>query len=76
MWFNVANSCCNRLQGLAALMALNNLECTNEGRLPKFKWGSVDHLHSSIEAMRLAFADTLAYNADPEVSQRLKPLTL
>ncbi len=30
-------------------------------------WGCADHLHSAIEAMRLAFGDALQYNADPDV---------
>ena len=48
-------------------MALNYLECANGGQISEYEWGSASHLHSSIEAMRLSFADTLAYNADPEV---------
>ena len=52
-------------QGIAALMALNSLEL--EEGLADMGWGSAAHLHAAIESMRLAFADALAYNADPEV---------
>ena len=52
-------------QGIAALMALNSLEL--EEGLCDMGWGSGAHLHAAIESMRLAFADALAYNADPEV---------
>ena len=52
-------------QGIAALMALNSLELEED--LPGMGWGTGAHLHAAIESMRLAFADALAYNADPEV---------
>ena len=52
-------------QGIAALMALNSLE--QERGLRELGWGSAQHMHAAIESMRLAFADALAYNADPEV---------
>ena len=52
------------LQGIAALMAMNILE---EEDMTAVAWGSADHLHAGIEAMRLGFADALAYDADPEV---------
>lgn len=53
------------LQGLAALMAMNNLEL--EQQLEAVGWGTVPHLHAAIESMRLAFADALQYIADPDV---------
>jgi gamma-glutamyltranspeptidase len=56
---------CHSAQGIAALMALNSLE--QEEGLADLPWGSARHMHAAIESMRLAFADALAYNADPEV---------
>jgi gamma-glutamyltranspeptidase len=56
------------LQGIAALMAMNILE-EEEKVGGEDGWGSASHLHAGIEAMRLAFADALAYDADPEVDQ-------
>ena len=52
-------------QGIAALVAMSILE-RDEG-LGAFEWGSGQHLHRAVAAMRLAFADALAYNADPDV---------
>lgn len=52
-------------QGIAALIAMNVLE--QEPNLAKDGWGSANHLHASIEAIRLGFSDALAYVADPEV---------
>lgn len=49
-------------QGLAALLALNILEDFN---LPKLEPLGVERLHLMIEAMRLAFADTRWFVADP-----------
>jgi gamma-glutamyltranspeptidase/glutathione hydrolase len=49
-------------QGLAALLALNLLEGFDMASLPPL---SVNRLHLMIEAMRLAFADTRWYVADP-----------
>jgi gamma-glutamyltranspeptidase/glutathione hydrolase len=49
-------------QGLAALIALNILEGFEIGSLPPL---STQRLHLQIEAMRLAFADTAWYVADP-----------
>ena len=53
------------MQGIAALMAMNSLEI--EADLEKMGWGSAQHLHATIESMRLGFVDTLQYNADPQV---------
>lgn len=53
------------LQGIAALMAFNLLDADHD--LVRHPWGSAEHLHACIEAMRLSFADTLKYNADPAV---------
>ncbi len=49
-------------QGLAALLALNLLEGFDLASLPPL---SVERLHLEIEAMRLAFADTCLFVADP-----------
>jgi gamma-glutamyltranspeptidase/glutathione hydrolase len=49
-------------QGLAALLGLNLLEGYDLGDLPPL---STQRLHLEIEAMRLAFADTRWYVADP-----------
>jgi gamma-glutamyltranspeptidase / glutathione hydrolase len=49
-------------QGFAALLALNILEGFD---LSKFPRDSADSFHLQIEAMKLAFADLHAYNADP-----------
>jgi len=50
-------------QGLAALLALNLLEGFDVAGMPAL---SAPRLHLEIEAIRLAFADTRAYVADPE----------
>ncbi len=52
-------------QGLAALLALNLLEGYDLASLPPL---SAARLHLLIEAMRLAFADTRWYAADPVFS--------
>ncbi len=52
-------------QGLAALLALNLLEGFDLASLPAL---SVARLHLEIEAMRLAFADTCRFVADPAFS--------
>ena len=52
-------------QGLAALLALNLLEGFDIASMPPL---SVQRLHLMIEAMRLAFADTRWYVADPTFS--------
>jgi gamma-glutamyltranspeptidase / glutathione hydrolase len=52
-------------QGLAALLALNLLEGYDIASLPPL---STQRLHLTIEAMRLAFADTRWYVADPAFS--------
>ncbi len=49
-------------QGLAALLALNLLSGFDLAALPPL---SAERLHLEIEAMRLAFADTFHYVADP-----------
>jgi gamma-glutamyltranspeptidase/glutathione hydrolase len=50
-------------QGLAALVALNVLECFDPGEAPP---ASALDWHRRIEAVKLAFADRAAYVADPE----------
>jgi len=52
-------------QGLAALLALNLLEGYD---LAEFGPLSAERLHLQIEAMRLAFADTAYFVADPELN--------
>jgi len=52
-------------QGLAALLALNVLEGFDLAALPPL---SAERLHLMAEAMRLAFADTRWYAADPRYS--------
>ena len=52
-------------QGLAALIALNILEQLDIHKYPTL---SIDRLHLEIEAMRLAFADTRWYVADPQTN--------
>lgn len=50
-------------QGLAALIALAISRGLN---IEDFRWGSADHLHMLVEAMRLGFSDAWAHVADPE----------
>lgn len=54
--------CAPNGQGITALMALNILEGYDIGAVPP---RSVEALHLTIEAVRLAFADARAYIADP-----------
>ncbi|XP_013386546.1 uncharacterized protein LOC106156026 [Lingula anatina] len=49
-------------QGITALMALNILE---EFDLKSMGHNTAPYLHTLIEALRLSFADSLSYNADP-----------
>ncbi len=53
-------------QGIAALMALNILEGFDLARYPR---DSAESFHLQIEAMKLAFADTYRYVADPQHMQ-------
>lgn len=50
-------------QGVTALLCLNLLE---PYPLPEMRYGSADHLHLAIEAMKLAFADRNRHVADME----------
>jgi gamma-glutamyltranspeptidase / glutathione hydrolase len=52
-------------QGLAALLALGILDGLDLAALPPL---SVERWHLAVETMRLAFADALAYVADPAAS--------
>jgi gamma-glutamyltranspeptidase/glutathione hydrolase len=52
-------------QGLAALLGLGILRGFDLSRL---RWGSAEHLHLQIEAMRLAFADARAWVGDPTLT--------
>ncbi|KAJ1552107.1 hypothetical protein HK405_012645, partial [Cladochytrium tenue] len=58
-------------QGITALMALGLLDAFQDsGAMPRIEnlaHNGVDHLHVVIEALRLAFADTTYYVADPEI---------
>ncbi len=50
-------------QGLAALQMLNILELTD---FSKITFGSPEHVHTFVEAKKLAFADRAALYADPD----------
>ena len=47
-------------------MAMSILE--REEELPSLEWGSAEHLHRAVAAMRLAFVDALQYNAVRQAS--------
>ena len=52
-------------QGIAALIALNIIENFN---ISEFGFQTSETFHHSIEAMRLAFADSLQYVSDPDTN--------
>ena len=52
-------------QGMAALMMLNLLEGFD---LPALGYHSLDHLHLSVEAKKVAFADRNRYISDPDAN--------
>lgn len=58
-------------QGITALIALGILESIQEqgfvGDLLKMDHNSAEYLHTLVEALRLAFADSRYYVADPDV---------
>ncbi|CAE6443700.1 unnamed protein product [Rhizoctonia solani] len=60
-------------QGITALMALGILEAAQEiGKIKpllEMEHNSTEYLHSLIEALRLAFADTQYYVSDPKVNK-------
>lgn len=49
-------------QGIAALQMLNLLEGYDFSKIP---WGSAEHIHTFVEAKKLAFEDRTKYYADP-----------
>lgn len=49
-------------QGIAALIGLNILESFELS-----EWGSLEHLHAQIEAVKLSYADLHQYIADPSI---------